>query len=161
MKKMWIAFALVSCLAFAACGSGGEDGGNGDSGKPASPAVGTWVIDSAANLKSFEAGMDPNLPPQMLEQMKGMLAAIKGEMKVNADGTFTGAMEMPNPMTGKAESQKAEGTWTLEGDQFSITTTSENGKPKENPDTEVATLKDGLITVSPAGAPFSIIFKKK
>jgi hypothetical protein len=161
MKKTCIALALVSCLAFAACGSGGEDGGSGDSGQPASPAVGTWVIDTAATLKSIESGLDPNTPPQMVEQMKEMIGAIKGKMKVNADGTFTGDMEMPSPMGGEAESQRGEGTWTLEGDQFSITTTSENGQPKENPDTETATLKDGVITVSPAGAPFSIIFRKQ
>ena len=163
MREYWIAFALMACLAIAACGSGsGTEGGTeGGSSESVSPAVGVWVIDVDATMESFDAGKDPETPPQMAEMVKGMVKAMTGEMTVNADGTYVGVMEMANPMSGQKETQKGEGTWTLEGDQFSITTTKENGKPKENPDTETATLKDGRITISPEGGPFSIIFKKK
>jgi hypothetical protein len=149
MKKTWMAFALMFCLSFAACGG------------PVSPAVGTWVLDGEAALKSFEANPPEGMPPQALEPMKNMIKGMKGEMTMNADGTFEGVMEMPNPMTGEVKPSTAKGTWTLEGEKLSITTTEQDGKPEETPDTETAVLKDGVITVTPAGAPFSILFKKK
>ena len=167
MKKTWIAFALMACLSFAACGNGGTDGGgdgDGDSGKPevtVSPAVGTWVLDTEAALKSFTDNPPEGMPPQALEPMKKMISAMKGEMTMNADGTFEGVMEMPNPMTGEVTAQAAKGTWTLEGEKFSITTTEQDGEVDETPDTEVAVMKDGVITITPDGAPFSIFFKKK
>lgn len=164
MKKTWIAFALMACLSFAACGNGGgTDGGDdGDNGSEAvSPAVGTWVMDTDSALKMLTDNPPEGMPPQALAPITNMIKAMKGTMTVNADGTYEGLMEMPNPMTGEISTHPAKGTWTLEGDKFTITTTEQDGEVQETPDTEVAVMKDGVITITPDGAPFSIFFKKK
>ena len=148
MKTTWIAFTLMVCLSFTACGAD-------------SPAVGTWVLDGEATLKSFEENPPKDLPPQAMDPVKGMIKSMTGTMTMKADGTFEGVMGMPNPMTGEVKSQNAKGTWTLEGEKFSITTTEQDGKVDETPDTETAVLKDGVITVTPGGAPFKVFFKKQ
>ena len=164
MSKLWIVFAMVACLSFAACGAqgGGESGEGGEGGEGgADPMVGTWELDTSAAVKAVEAKLAAE-PNPMGEMMIQMVKAMKAEMTLAEDGTYTARMQMKNPMSGEEKNQTAKGTWKLEGDKFSLTTVEEDGVAKEVPDVKVAIYKDGKIVIAgEGGAPFNMIFKKK
>ncbi len=160
MKKLWIAFALMACLSFAACGES-SDGGGDSAEEAVSPMVGTWVFDTDTAVAAIEKKLAED-PVPMGGMMLDIVKSMKAEMVISEDGTFTADMKMPDPMTGESKSETARGTWKLDGDQITITTTEKNGKVDENPDTQSATVKDGVITVpAQGGSPFEMVFRKK
>jgi hypothetical protein len=61
-------------------------------------------------------------------------------------------------MMGQKKNSSAKGTWTQSGDQVTLTTTEEDGKPKSG-ESKTATYKDGTLTVS--DGPMPIVLKKK
>jgi len=168
MSKLWIAFALVACLSFAACGAqgGGEGGEIGTEPEPepapvVDPMVGTWEFDTSTAVKAVEAKLakEPNPMGEMVIQM---VKGVKAEMVLAEDDTFVLNMQVVVPMSGAKEDIVAKGTWKLEGEKFIFTTIEENGVAHATPDVKVATYKDGLISIaSKGGAPFDMIFKKK
>ncbi|MCK5943319.1 MAG: hypothetical protein KAI24_15165 [Planctomycetes bacterium] len=146
MKKL-IA-TLVSVLALtllAGCG-----------GDAAASAAGTYQIDKAA----FEASMKAEMKDQPTEgpaadmakqAMEQMMASLSGSIELKQDGTCTMKMSMGGPETVET------GTWKLDGDKLSVTTTKD-GKEETN----VAKFADGVITIEEeqGGKTVQMKFKK-
>lgn len=111
-------------------------------GDPTNP-VGTWNLDTSALLEEMKKNPNYKADDPMTKQMEEALKKMKVTMVVNADNSFTGTAE------GMGNKSTAKGTWKLEGDKLTMTTTEEDGKPKS--ETEVLTFKDGLITMEKEG----------
>ena len=127
----------------------------------ASSVAGTYTLDAAA----MEAEAMNQMPPEMRdnavakEQMKKLLANMKGEVRLQSDNTWKASFQM-GPVPGMPEagrSQTAEGTWTLEGTQLTLTSTKENDEPSS--EVKTATLKDGQIEISGEGGQ-KLVLKK-
>ena len=123
-----------------------------------SPAVGTWTIEKES-LKALMMSQISQMPAEMQAaakaQVEEQVKSVVLEFTMNADGTFSASGNM---MGNKFD---AKGTWKLEGEKLSITTTTEDGKEKTSPETQVATLSDGKIKIKEEGMPFEMVLIKK
>ena len=126
MKKLLaVLFAAVMVLGLAACSGSDSNGG----GEGADPAVGTWKLTSA-EASGITLTMD---------EFAQLMGIDKYEMiiEIRADGTFTASVDMG---TG---AQKGEGTWTKDGNAYTLTS---NGSP------QVFTLEGGKLVAEAEGA---------
>lgn len=156
---------ILLTLPIVACGGSGDEGGQSNGGSNASSSVvGTWKIDSESVAKAIEAkakeeaGENAANVEQMLPMLKAMAQQFKLDLTMNADQTFSVGGTTPNPMGGDPKKFSAKGTWKVNGASIEMTTTEEDGKAKETPETKTATLKDGALTLSQDG--MSIILRK-
>ena len=126
MKKLLsVLLVAVMVFALAACSKSGgsDDGGSSD------PAVGTWKLTSAE-----ASGI--TLSMEDFAQLSG-LDKYEMTIDIRADGTFTASVDMG---TG---AQTGEGTWTVSGNQYTLTS---NGSP------QVFTLENGKLVAEASGA---------
>lgn len=129
-------------------------------GGPSGPS-GTYSIDKDALAKMADAlvkggegeAKDASAAP-MAAMMAEAFKAMDASLTFNTDGTFSGSSKM----MGNESTMK--GTWKLEGEKLSMTSTEEDGKPAN--ETKVATFKDGVITVEEqqGGKSLKMSFKK-
>ena len=87
------------------------------------------------------------------DQMKGLTY----DVEFKADKTWTGHG------AGMGDSHKVSGTWSLEGDQLTIVTTTKNEKPATGDDAKPfkATLKGDTITGKPEANGPVVVLKRK
>ncbi len=138
------------------------------SADPSSAVPGTYKIDTKAMQATMEAAMkeglegkseeDKKMAQGMMEQVIGPMVKAMGEstMTFKADKTFEGKGAAP------AGEQTVKGTWKLEGDKLTCTTTEENGEKKG--EVKVATFKDGAFSLAekgPGGKEMLIKFVKE
>lgn len=129
---MRLAITLSFLLVLGACGGG------------AAAAVGKWSLDANAMadmmLKAQAADL-AKLPAEERAktetQMREMSKAMKADLTVNADNTFTVHMDM-GPMH-----SEVKGTWKADGNKLTMTG-KEVGKEKE--DTMTGTLVGDVLT---------------
>ncbi|MFH0943989.1 MAG: hypothetical protein V2A76_02225 [Planctomycetota bacterium] len=148
MRNCTTLIAIALTLTFVGCGTKG---------------AGTYEIDKKMLLEGISKqamsmpGMTDEMKNQMAEEVKKQAEQMKMELVLAADGTFA----MSGDMAGNK--MEAKGTWKLEGDKLTMTNTWEDGKDLEeaNYDTVVATFKDGKISFTPEGAPFSFTLIRK
>ncbi len=138
------------------------------SADPSAAVPGTYKIDTKALQATMEVEMKKGLEGKteaekkmaqgMMEQMIGPMVKAMGEssMTFKADKTFEG--KGPGP-TGE---MTVKGTWKLEGDKLTCTTTEENGNEKD--EVKVATFKGGAFTLTekgPDGKEMAIKFARE
>lgn len=131
MKK--IASVVLSVLAMTFLASCGGDAA-------ASPA-GKYALDKAAFEADMKASMPADAPTEgpaaqmMAMFLKGM-EGMDGSIELKADNTCSLSMTM------MGQEKKADGTWTLDGEKFTMTA-PEDGKDV----TRSGTFKDGVIVI--------------
>ena len=136
------AVSLVLCLTVVvmlqACGS--------------NPA-GTYVLDKEAIKVAARAEMeksDDEAGQIGGEMALGMIDAMNMTITLNADGTAEGSISM------MGQTDKATGTWTLDGDKISVTMAGEG----ESPQTMSGTWNGDTIELSDGEQPYPIVLKK-
>lgn len=119
-------------------------------------AAGSYDLDKtqvkAAMQKEIDKLEDPAEKAQM-SMMMGMIDAFSMTLTLNADGTATGEMGMGG------DSQDATGTWTINGDQVSVTLAAEG----EEPETMSGTLSGDTLKFDPPeeeDVPFDLVFTR-
>jgi hypothetical protein len=93
---------------------------------------------------------------QIRQQVQQMAGAMQMTVVLSPDGQFS--------MEGLFMGQKstAEGTWKLEGEKLFITTTSEDGSPKETPEEKTGIYRDGKIYIGPDDdMPMQIVLNRQ
>lgn len=110
-----------------------------------SPAVGTWKLESDATLDANEDQM-ANQPAAAREMMEGMFDEMSVTVTLESGGTMSGDMRMRDPMSGEAQESSMEGTWELDGDELTLTTTERDGEEVEEEGT--ATLDGDTLTMT-------------
>tara|TARA_R110002072_G_scaffold46591_5_gene128926 strand:- start:7023 stop:7511 length:489 start_codon:yes stop_codon:yes gene_type:complete len=145
MKKT--AFAALSALTLSMlAGCAGVDTAESVDGRATAlvpaveTAVGTYTLDKSALKQVWEAAMPAEGPSaeQAAQMVAQMMDGFDGSMELKGDQTCTVSMTM------MGQKQDVTGVWKLDGDQLSITA-QEEGK---DDDTRIATLVDGVITIS-------------
>jgi galactitol-specific phosphotransferase system IIB component len=141
MKKTLAAALLALSLAIAACGS-----------NAASSVPGTYELDKAHAKEQILANMDAETKKKMAGMIDNLVDAMGGTAELKADGTMT--MTSKNPTGNQVE----QGTWKLDGDKLTMTTT-QDGKPESH----TGTWANGTITmtVEGEGKKMQLLFKKK
>jgi hypothetical protein len=157
MRRTSLFAVLVLGALSVACsdnkGGGGVFGGG-------SEAVGTWTIDWDATMPSF---LPPDTTPEMREMMKPMLEqmkAMKVEIRVDGNGTFTG--QMPS---GPGKTETIKGTWKKVDGGIELRGTEKDGKaiPADDKDARPITVKveGGKMRLSdPENPQMVLVFKK-
>ena len=82
-------------------------------------------------------------PEAMRPMVQGMVDAFKnmdGRFELKGDNTFTASMTMPDGET------TMKGTWKLEGDQITMTSTHQDGEEKV--ESKTGTFKNGQIVIA-------------
>ena len=133
--RRFVCLAVV-CLAFVACGDSDPTG-------PESEAAGRYTLISVNGMP---------LPAVLLQVLENRFEVLEGHFQLNADGTCSGSI------TGRAttdgvvttETEMDTCTWTL--NNTVIVFTYPDG------DTDVASLIDGIITITDEGVVF--VFQK-
>ena len=101
----------IALLALVACGGGSD-------------VEGTWKLDSDALLADNEAAMNPEgveLSAEDQEMILGFFKQMDATLELKGDGTMSGTIKMPNPLTGDAATSDMTGTWKLDGAKISMT----------------------------------------
>jgi hypothetical protein len=149
MNKLLSLALLGSFVALAACG--------GKSG-----VVGKWTIDMPAVEKMMADEMRKHmgdLAGPMLAEAKEQktVAGMKVEVEFKKDNTFQTSMSIS--AMGESMAASSKGTWQLEGEKLTLTTTEVDGKPQSSPETTTATYKDGGIQIPGPGGQ-TIVLKR-
>ena len=93
---------------------------------------------------------------EAMKAVKTRAAAMTMSLELKADGTFS--------VTGQfgPEAMTAAGTYKVDGEKITVTTTEEDGEAKEEPETFVGTLKDGRVVMRPKeNMPFDMVLVKQ
>ena len=143
-KTIYAALSILTLSMLAGCA--GVDTAESMDGRAAAlvpageTAVGTYILDKSALKQAMKAGMPAEGPSaeQAVQMLAQMMDGFDGSMELKGDHTCTMSMTM------MGQKQGVTGTWKLDGDQLSITA-QEEGKQD---DTRVATLVDGVITIT-------------
>lgn len=119
-------------------------------GRSEASVAGTYVMDPEA-MKAVieEAKKEAKSDDPMAAMMAQMMDALKDakiEMTLKDDGTYDGVMEMT--FLGMNKKSARTGTWKLEADKLTVTTTHEDGKPLEKQEVKQGTFKDGQIRIT-------------
>jgi hypothetical protein len=90
------------------------------------------------------------------EEMRVFLAQLDMDIHLKPEGTFSSSARM------EKETEDAEGSWKLNGDQLEITTTRKNGKNLESPKTEALHYRDGRLSYDDPEAqhPFLVLSRQ-
>ena len=139
---MKLAFPVLALFLFAACGDG-----------VAHKVVGTYALDTrqmAADINAAMKGQPGWDDARARKAAEGIETKMQVTLEIKADGT------VETKQTG-LDRQEAKGTWKVDGDKITITTTNEHGTK----DIKTGTIQDGTITVEmPAGtAPVPVAMK--
>lgn len=145
--KLFSAFLLG---ALAACS------GMGAVAETISPA-GAYELDKAAMKDAMMAQMpeEAKAQPNAADMVAKMIDGMNVSMDLAADGTVQLAMKMV--MFGQEQASTAKGTWSLEGDKLTMTTTNESGQEE----TKVARYENGRVLVDEEGQPTMTFVRKK
>lgn len=139
MRKLLVSSVLFLLLPIvAACGD--------------TSAAGTYKLDTAALREQMRKQMPPDAPKEATEQFEKMTEAMQGSIELKSDGTASFVFKAP-PFA----DESASGTWKLDGNALTLTTTKD-GKQ----DTETATLSGGTITLrkEESGQTMELVFRK-
>ncbi|MDJ0522955.1 MAG: DUF5004 domain-containing protein [Planctomycetota bacterium] len=167
MRTFAIALLATTCLFLGACG--GDSGGGGGSPE------GTYVMDMESMKPEVEKMVGPmfDAAMKMLEMLpEDQRAAKKKELNAKKDEAMAEAMKNMNFSAvlnsdgtfhvKEGDAVKAKGTWKLDGETMTFTTTEEDGKKKDNPEALAGTFKNGTIRFKPEkDMPFDLVFKKQ
>lgn len=148
--KLFSAFLLG---ALAACSGMGEAAEVVEAISPA----GAYVIDKVAMKEAMMAQMpeEAKAKPEAVAMVTQMIDGMDVSMDLGADGTIELAMKMV--MFGQEQASTAKGTWSLEGDKLTMTTTNETGQEE----TKVARYENGRVLVEEEGQPTMSFVRKK
>lgn len=117
-------------------------------------AAGEWTLDTTAMLE--EMRKNPQFKTMMEEggesavKFVDMIKSMKVTVDLNADNSFSGTME------GMGQKSTAKGTWALEGDKLTISTTEEDGRAKDPPETEVFTFNEETLVLEKDGIKMTL-----
>lgn len=163
----FLALALAALMFFPACG----DKAGGGGGIAAASIAGTWELDVAAVKKELPAAIEKEMEGKtevekamaepMLAMMTKMLDSMTMTVDIKADGTWTSVRNYPEPPTMKMTEEKEAGTWVLDGETLTVTSTEENGEKRANPKTRTGTWKGDEIRVRETGQPFDSVMRRK
>jgi hypothetical protein len=120
------------------------------------PLVPSCTSEAAGAAGVYSVAIDTTGMPE--EQVKVMQSMMKpGDCTLTADGKWESSMEIMN------KKSTVKGTWKLDGDKITMTSTEEDGQKKE--ETVIGTYKAGVITVEMkdegAPQPIKMIMKRK
>lgn len=126
------------------------------------PAVGNWTIDAAATLASLDLVMQESMkamPAEARAGMKDMMTKQIGEMKITMEMKADGKIVMHADMPG-GKHEHGAGTWTLAGDQLTMTTKMDG---QEKTETKTGTIKGDTLEIKQAAGPvtMTLVFKRK
>jgi hypothetical protein len=142
--KVLVPTLLVCLLAsLVACGDAGP--------------AGTYVLVKDQALKDAMGGAGKEgLPKESLDLMNRMLDEMAMTLTLKPDGTFDVEGKMGAKFT-------ASGTWKREGKNLTITSSVENGKAREQPETTALVYEDGEIRMTKAAAasPVDLVLRRK
>jgi hypothetical protein len=146
MKQALILTLLALFPFFASCGSGGSD------------VTGSYGLDVDFFVEEFKKNIPAEAPAEMIDPMiKELRTGLeKATFTIKADGTFEAVMSMPG------EETKDSGTWVLEGEKITFTTTESSGDEKGK--VQEGIFKDGVISIQetmPDGSALTIKMIKK
>jgi hypothetical protein len=136
MKIRSLTMLAALLLVATACGGG------------KSKAVGKWTIDTDSVMKLMEEeAKKKGAGDAELEMARNMIKQMAGSMKLvlelKSDNTFVASGSMPGE-----DKIDASGTWKVDGDVIEMTTTMENGKKKDPPESKKGKLVGDRIEVS-------------
>lgn len=144
MKPLLLVVAVALVASLVACG--------GDTG----PA-GTYVLVKDQTLKdAMTRKGTADLSKDMVEMMTKMFDEMSMELTLKSDGTFSVEGSMGEKFT-------ASGSWTLKGKDLTITSSVENGKKREKPETTALVYENGEIRMPKEknAAPVDLVLRKK
>lgn len=157
---MFLAVALAALVAFPACGGDDKAG-----------LVGTWELHLPSAIKGsgeFFKSKVAEMPEEQREMAQGMfdnmlkaMEASSGTVVVNADGTWTSTIRMPDFPSLELTDTKEAGTWKLDGDKVTVTATTEDGKKLDKPKVRTGTLKGDELRTREDDQPFDTVMHRK
>ena len=141
-----IVFCCLAMLQLSGCSKAGSN------------VAGTYELDKESIKAAMQAEIDKIEDPAEkmgAGMMMGMIDALNMTMTLNDDGSATLKME------GMGEMSEATGTWTVNGNQITVTAAEEG----EEPEPANGTIDGDTITLSlennDSDMPFDLVFKKK
>jgi len=149
LKNLVGLFLSLCSILLSACGASGPSG--------------TYTLDKAELAKSADAmaakmGEKDNPMAGMAKMMADSLKGMEATITFDQGGTFSG--QFKSEMMGQKHEESIKGTWKLEGDQLTMTSTEVGGKPKS--ETKTGTFKDGKIRIAEEnnGQKMEMVFVK-
>ncbi len=115
---------------------------------------GTYSLDLASLKETITASPEFQ---QIPEEQRGMALAIFDSMKVTMtfkDGAFSGHADVMGQV------EEGKGSYTLEGDELTITVTEKNGVAEADPEVNKAKVEGDRIAIREEGMPFAIYLVK-
>ncbi len=142
--KLVLSISIVSLAGLvAACG--GKAGASG--------LVGTWVIDKAQTKQEAAKQAKPDEDPKVAA---GMIDAMTVEATFEAGGTWNATMTMPAPLG----ASKADGTWTLDGQNLTMALVHKDGKDAPDPTPDKGTFDGDRIRMDMGGGTIMVLQRK-
>lgn len=157
MRNLFLAVpSLAVLLLLASCAGGTKVAGTYelDVSKMVEQAQKEMEKEMAAKAGG-KAGAMGEMMQKMISQMLEQLKKSKGQITLREDGTFEGEMDMGG------RKSTIKGTWKLEGDRVTMTSTHQDGKEKV--ETQTGTLRGDEIHVETGqgGRKMTLVLRKK
>lgn len=157
MKPFFLAASsLVALLLFVSCGGGSHVAGTYelDVSKLIEQTRKEMEKETAARTGGKKGAMDAMMQ-QMMARMLEQLQKTKGRIVLHEDGTFEGRMDM-----GGREST-IKGTWKLEGDRLTMTSSHQNGKEKVETQSGLVRGDEIHIETGQGGRKMTLVLRRK
>jgi hypothetical protein len=161
MKIGLLAVVVLGLVLAPSCGD--QSGGGGGGGSAAATVVGRWTIDpeSMVQAKEEEARKQGGEAKDSIEAMrpvmKQMAEGMKATFDIKSGGEWSGSMTMVGIPGTPPTTSTSKGTWKLSGEDLELTSTEEDGKKKDSPETQRGKFKGGRIEFQLPDGPLLVL----